>query len=70
MYMVANSQKSIGSQPLAKQIGVAQTTAGFMLQRLRDAQRNPQPSRVQHDSTPLDVLTAKVFACPLNEDEE
>jgi hypothetical protein len=37
MYLVVTSRKGISSLQLAKEIGVTQKTAWFMLQRLREA---------------------------------
>ena len=37
MYLLVTSRKGISSLQLAKQIGVTQKSAWFMLQRLRDA---------------------------------
>ncbi len=40
MYLLMTARKGISSMQLAKQIGVTQKTAWFMLQRLREACAN------------------------------
>lgn len=57
MYLLVTSRKGISSRQLAKQIGVTQKTAWFMLQRLREACGN-DPTELAI----LDAVTAKVFA--------
>jgi hypothetical protein len=37
MYLLATSRKGVSSLQLSKELGVTQTTAWFMLQRLREA---------------------------------
>jgi len=51
MYLLVTARKGIGSLQLAKQIGVTQKTAWFMLQRLREAIR-----------AILDAVTDRVLA--------
>lgn len=43
MYLLVTSRKGISSMQLAKQIGVTQKTAWFMLQRLREVERSAKP---------------------------
>ena len=41
MYLLVTARKGISSVQLAKEIGISQPSAWFMLQRLREACRNP-----------------------------
>lgn len=52
MYLLVTARKGISSLQLAKQIGVTQKSAWFMIQRLREACGND----------PTELVTAKVFA--------
>lgn len=65
MYLLVTARKGISSLQLAKQIGVTQKSAWFMLQRLREACGN-DPTELDRMTekirTILDAVTARVFA--------
>ena len=54
MYLVVTARKGISSLQLAKEIGITQKSAWFVLQRIREACGN--------DPTILDAITDKVLA--------
>jgi Zn ribbon nucleic-acid-binding protein len=58
MYLLVTSRKGISSVQLAKQIGVTQKSAWFMLQRLRKACGDEAN---KHDQNKLDAITVHVL---------
>lgn len=60
MYLLVTARKGISSLQLAKQIGVTQKSAWFMLQRLREACGN-DPT-VLRGFVELDAITSRVLA--------
>jgi transposase-like protein len=71
MYLLVTARKGISSMQLAKEIGITQKSACFMLQRLREACSSPDNidklrgiDRMSDTSTPreLDVITDIVLA--------
>ena len=48
MYLLVTARKGISSVQLAKEIGIRQQSAWFMLQRLREACRTPQRPIERH----------------------
>lgn len=69
MYLLVTARKGISSLQLAKQIGVTQKTAWFMLARLRKAggyELAKLAGIYKKDRTivdAVDAITARVFAC-------
>lgn len=63
MYLLVTARKGISSLQLAKQIGVTQKSAWFMLQRLREACGNdPTVLRMTEILKALDAITSRVLA--------
>lgn len=58
MYLLVTAMKGISSLQLAKQIGVTQKTAWFMLQRLREACGNRTPPHLQGLDRMSDAIRA------------
>ena len=62
MYLLVTSRKGISSMQLAKQIGVTQKSAWFMLQRIREACGNDPTDRMTEILKALDAITSRVLA--------
>jgi hypothetical protein len=62
MYLLVTARKGLSSVQLAKQIGVTQKSAWFMLQRLRNACGN-DPTKLPGSDVPaeLDAITTHVL---------
>lgn len=64
MWLLANCKNGISSYELAKDIGVTQKSAWFMLHRIREAMHNKSLAKMGNDGSPVEVDEAFIGGDP------